>query len=108
MFLVRLSAPASLALLLSSASAQGPIVNPIPGPIAASTVSVHLTPIAVGLEAPNFGAADPLGGDIEGHSEINADNVGTCLAHRAKKFTAEDTKVNPGNSEPFDRLQHRR
>ena len=44
-------------------SSTGRILDPVPGPIAPSPVSVHLTPIAVGLEAPNYGAADPLGGD---------------------------------------------
>jgi len=44
-------------------SSTGRIADPIPASIPASPFSVHLTPVASGLEAPNYGAADPLGGN---------------------------------------------
>ena len=44
-------------------SSTGRIADPIPASIPMSPFSVHLTPVATGMQAPNYGAADPLGGN---------------------------------------------
>ena len=44
-------------------SSTGRIADPIPNALMASPFGVHLTPMATGLVAPNYGVADPLGGD---------------------------------------------
>lgn len=74
-------------------SSSGRIIDPIPGSIAPSPLSVHLTPIAVGLEAPNYGAADPLGGD----KLYVSDQVGIVW----------DINLTTGQRHPFHNVQSR-
>ena len=51
---------------------------------------------------------DPTGRLRQGHPEVDAHHVGSCLAHRGKQLAGADAEVDTRHVEIGDRGEHRR